>query len=67
MPVGERFLFDVSFDEADLALAIGPLRANDMATVDRAGGTVSTVWSLNKMINAVPPAAGKDRSQRASL
>ncbi|MDD9915283.1 MAG: hypothetical protein OXT01_11545 [Rhodospirillaceae bacterium] len=53
--------------EADLALAIGPLRATGMATVDRAGGTVSTVWSLNKMINAVPPAAGKDRSQRASL
>jgi len=53
--------------ESDLALAIGPLRATDMATVDRAGGTVSTVWSLNKMINAVPPAAGNDRSQRASL
>ena len=55
-----------SLTESVLALAIGPLRATDMATVDRAGGTVSKVWSLNKMINVVPPAAGKDRSQRAA-
>ena len=43
--------------ESDLALAIGPLRATDMATVDRVGGTVSTVWSLNKMIkpSRLPP------------
>lgn len=52
---------------ADLALAIGPLRATGMAMVDRAGGTVASVWSLNKMINAVTPEAGKDRTQQATM
>ena len=53
--------------ETDLALATGPLRATGTAVIDRAEGAVEAVWSLNRMINAAPPAAGRNRTERASL
>ena len=44
--------------ESDLALAIGPLRATDMATADRAGGTVSAAVKLQSVPTTHPPLFG---------
>ena len=51
----------------DIALAVGPLRMTGTRKIDKAGGTVETVWALNRLVNAVPEGAGKDRTARAGL